>query len=198
MTVLLAALATIAIPFLAVSALLRFSERLQDRQEMARERQIELTDAIHWELGAVAAPRRAPSPLRWLARVDGDSAGSSGRGGRGGASDRQALPERDGASRDRAPAGGAERTVRGCRFIGAPFHPPAARGLREEEDSMCFDPYVLERITALRLAELRADAARRLTVQSLHPRPSRLLALLRFVLGKTRVLGRGTARPRHA
>src|SRR5262245_62468445 len=56
MTVLLAALATIAIPFLAVSALLRFSERLQDRQEMARERQIELTDAIHWELGAVAAP----------------------------------------------------------------------------------------------------------------------------------------------
>ena len=64
---------------------------------------------------------------------------------------------------------------------------------------MCFDPYVLERITALRLAELRADAARRLTVQSLHPRPSRLLALLRlFFLGKTRVLGRGTARPRHA
>ena len=56
MSVLLAALATIAIPFLAVSALLRFSERLQDRQEMARERQIELTDAIHWELGAVAAP----------------------------------------------------------------------------------------------------------------------------------------------
>jgi hypothetical protein len=56
MTVLLAALVTIAIPFLAVSALLRFSERLQDRQELARERQIELTDAIHWELGAVAAP----------------------------------------------------------------------------------------------------------------------------------------------
>jgi hypothetical protein len=56
MTVLLAALVTIGIPFLAVSALLRFSERLQDRQELARERQIELTDAIHWELGAVAAP----------------------------------------------------------------------------------------------------------------------------------------------
>ena len=64
---------------------------------------------------------------------------------------------------------------------------------------MCFDPYVLERITASRLAELRADATRRLTVQSLHPRPSRLLALLRLlVLGKARALGRGTTRPRHA
>jgi hypothetical protein len=64
---------------------------------------------------------------------------------------------------------------------------------------MCFDPYVLERITASRLAELRADAARRLTVQSLHPRPSRLLARLRLLfLGKTRALGQGTARPRHA
>jgi len=64
---------------------------------------------------------------------------------------------------------------------------------------MCFDPYVLERITEQRLAELRADAARRLTVQSLHSRPSRVLALLRLLfLGKTRVLGRGTARPRHA
>ena len=56
MTVWLAALLTIAIPFLAVSALLRFSERLQDRRELERERQIELTDAIHWEFGAVTAP----------------------------------------------------------------------------------------------------------------------------------------------
>lgn len=64
---------------------------------------------------------------------------------------------------------------------------------------MCFDPYVLERITASRLAELRADAARRLTVQSLHVRPSRLLAFLRqLFLGKTRASGRGTVRPRHA
>jgi hypothetical protein len=64
---------------------------------------------------------------------------------------------------------------------------------------MCFDPYVLERITASRLAELRADAARRLSVQSLRPRPSRLFALLRLlVLGKTRALGRGAVRPRHA
>jgi len=64
---------------------------------------------------------------------------------------------------------------------------------------MCFDPYVLGRITASRLAELRADATRRLIVQSLHPRPSRLLALLRLLfLAKTRALARGTARPRHA
>src|SRR5262249_50416232 len=103
----------------------------------------------------------APSPLRWLARVDGDSAGSSRRGGRGGASDRQALSERDGGSGDRATTGGAERTTPGGRSTGAPLH-PAARCLREEEDTMCFDPYVLERITASRLAELRADAARRL------------------------------------
>ena len=56
MTVLLAALVIVVIPFLAVSALLKLSERLQDRRDFERDRQIELTDAIHWELGAVAAP----------------------------------------------------------------------------------------------------------------------------------------------
>ncbi len=56
MTVLLVALVIVAIPFLAVSALLKLSERLQDRRELERDRQIELTDAIHWELGPVAAP----------------------------------------------------------------------------------------------------------------------------------------------
>ncbi len=50
MTVLLVALVIVAIPFLAVSALLKLSERLQDRRELERDRQIELTDAIHWEL----------------------------------------------------------------------------------------------------------------------------------------------------
>ena len=74
---------------------------------------------------------------------------------------------------------------------------------------MCFDPYILERITASRLSELRADAARRLTVQSLRPQPSRLLAHLRLLLlgrlsigrlftGRTRALGRSAAKPRHA
>jgi hypothetical protein len=31
-------------------------ERLQDRRDSERDRQIMLTDAIHWELGAAAAP----------------------------------------------------------------------------------------------------------------------------------------------
>ena len=56
MTVLLAALVIVAIPFLAVSALLKLSERVQDRRDLERDRQIQLTDAIHWELGAIAAP----------------------------------------------------------------------------------------------------------------------------------------------
>jgi hypothetical protein len=56
MTVLLVALVIVAIPFLAVTALLKLSERLQDSRELERDRQIELTDAIHWELGAIAAP----------------------------------------------------------------------------------------------------------------------------------------------
>jgi hypothetical protein len=56
MTVLLAALVIVAMPFLALSALLKLSEHLQDRRELERDRQIELTDAIHWELGAFAAP----------------------------------------------------------------------------------------------------------------------------------------------
>jgi hypothetical protein len=56
MTVLLAAFVIVAIPFLAVSALLKLSERVQDRRDLERDRQIQLTDAIHWELGAIAAP----------------------------------------------------------------------------------------------------------------------------------------------
>jgi len=56
MTVLLAALVIVVIPFLAVSALLKLSERVQDRRDLERDRQIELTDAIHCELGAIAAP----------------------------------------------------------------------------------------------------------------------------------------------
>jgi len=56
MTILLVALVIVAIPFLAVSGLLKLSEHYQDRRERERDRQIELTDAIHWELGAIAAP----------------------------------------------------------------------------------------------------------------------------------------------
>jgi hypothetical protein len=56
MTGLLTAVVVLLLPFLAISALLVLAERLQDRRERARYRQITLTDAIHRELGAVAAP----------------------------------------------------------------------------------------------------------------------------------------------
>ncbi len=56
MTTLVAVFVIAAIPFVAVSALLKFAERLQDRRDLQRDQQIMLTDAIHWELGAVAAP----------------------------------------------------------------------------------------------------------------------------------------------
>jgi hypothetical protein len=44
------------IPFLAVWALLDLSRRVQRRREARVARQIALTDAIHRELGAAAAP----------------------------------------------------------------------------------------------------------------------------------------------
>lgn len=56
MAALLTALVVLAIPFLAVTALLTLAERREDRRQLARDRQIALTDAIHWELGAIAAP----------------------------------------------------------------------------------------------------------------------------------------------
>jgi len=56
MTASVAILVLLAIPFLAVWSLLAVAERLEDRRELTRYRQIELTDAIHRELGAVAAP----------------------------------------------------------------------------------------------------------------------------------------------
>jgi len=56
MTALIAILVIAVIPFVAVSALLKLVEQLQDRRDLQRDRQIMLTDAIHWELGAVAAP----------------------------------------------------------------------------------------------------------------------------------------------
>jgi len=56
MTALVAALLMVAVPFVAVSALLVLAERLQNRRDSERDRQIMLTDAIHWELGAAAAP----------------------------------------------------------------------------------------------------------------------------------------------
>lgn len=56
MTVMIAVLVMLVFPFVAVRAVLALVERLQDRRDSQRDQQIMLTDAIHWELGAVAAP----------------------------------------------------------------------------------------------------------------------------------------------
>ena len=56
MTGLMAALVMVAVPFVAVSALVALAEHLQNSRDSERDRQIMLTDAIHWELGAAAAP----------------------------------------------------------------------------------------------------------------------------------------------
>jgi hypothetical protein len=45
-----------ALPFLAVGGLLRLTRVIRERREAAVARQIALTDAIHRELGAAAAP----------------------------------------------------------------------------------------------------------------------------------------------
>jgi|SRR5215813_12620819 len=56
MTLLLTTAVVLLVPFAGISALLLVAERLQDRRERALFRQIALTDAIHRELGAIAAP----------------------------------------------------------------------------------------------------------------------------------------------
>lgn len=50
------AIATGAIPFLAVGGLMWLSRRVRQRKAVRIATQIALTDAIHWELGAAAAP----------------------------------------------------------------------------------------------------------------------------------------------
>jgi hypothetical protein len=65
---------------------------------------------------------------------------------------------------------------------------------------MNFDPYILERITATRLNELRAEAAHRMELASLTRGRSGMLGPIRMVLLRAaRFLGRrGAVRPRHA
>src|SRR5215813_6882032 len=66
----LLALAVAAMPLGAVLALLRLADRMERRREAGYARQIELTDAIHREMGAAAAPivkrRRGGG---WLVRM---------------------------------------------------------------------------------------------------------------------------------
>lgn len=56
MTTNLLAIAIAATPLLAIAGLLRLAEWIQRRRDALYARQIELTDAIHRELGAAAAP----------------------------------------------------------------------------------------------------------------------------------------------
>lgn len=56
MTTTLLGIALAASPFVAIAALLRLADRVARRRAAGIERQIALTDAIHRELGAAAAP----------------------------------------------------------------------------------------------------------------------------------------------
>lgn len=56
MTTGLVTFAVAAMPLVVIVGLLRLMDRLQRRREARYARQIELTDAIHREMGAVAAP----------------------------------------------------------------------------------------------------------------------------------------------
>lgn len=65
---------------------------------------------------------------------------------------------------------------------------------------MSFDPYVLERITASRLTELRAEAARHRVLASVRAGRPRVWDVIKGALLRAgRLFGRrGTVRPRHA
>jgi len=56
MSTMLAAFAVVLIPPVAIAMLLRLAERTQRKRDERIARQIELTDAIHRELGAIVAP----------------------------------------------------------------------------------------------------------------------------------------------
>jgi hypothetical protein len=56
MLALFAAMTVIMVPFLVTAALLILCGRLQQRRARRAARQVEVTDAIHRELGAVVAP----------------------------------------------------------------------------------------------------------------------------------------------
>jgi hypothetical protein len=56
MSTMLTAIAVALIPPVAIAMLLRLAERTQRKRDERVARQVELTDAIHRELGAIAAP----------------------------------------------------------------------------------------------------------------------------------------------
>ncbi len=70
MTTMLLAIAVAATPFGVIAGLLRLVDRIERRRDARYARQIELTDAIHRELGAAAAPTVTRRPRGgWLVRM---------------------------------------------------------------------------------------------------------------------------------
>ena len=63
------AMVTMLLPFLAVAALLWLTGRIRERREAGIARQIALTDAIHRELGAAAAPEVQRRSREWIVSV---------------------------------------------------------------------------------------------------------------------------------
>jgi hypothetical protein len=60
----------VLIPFVAVVPFLWLAERIERGRAEVRARQIRLTDAVHWRLGAIAAPMVVKRPWgRWEVRV---------------------------------------------------------------------------------------------------------------------------------
>jgi hypothetical protein len=79
---LLTAVAVTLIPFFAIAGLLVIAERRQRRCESVLARQVALTEAIHRELGAVAAPtvrKSAWGPWRVVIPVRLDDPRFTGR-----------------------------------------------------------------------------------------------------------------------
>lgn len=62
MLTLLGVLTVVAMPFVLTAGLLVLCGRLQDRRAARVARQVEVTDAIHRELGAVVAPSLTRGP----------------------------------------------------------------------------------------------------------------------------------------
>lgn len=78
----LAPIAIALVPFLVVAGLLVLAERVQRRRDRVTARQVSITDAIHQELGAVAAPtveEPAWGPWRVVIPVRFEDPGFAGR-----------------------------------------------------------------------------------------------------------------------
>ena len=171
-------------PFLVVIALLRVADSVSARSEASHARQIALTDAIHRELGAVAAPVVSASSGRRMARQHGGSAGSAGDDRRDRADHRGHVRAGRRLRRSVAhPAHAGRHATRGGRLgrVGrAPRRLPGVRLARTvvTEASMDWNVHVLEQMVAMTLEEARTQSAHAALVASLRPPRFAALAVL--------------------